>query len=124
MRTGNITFGPTLPFGDVRSQMPDVGSLGNPRQEKIDRARERVDPLFVERYRRFLLLFSQDHADFIAGEVTAEFEKQFKPLDASEKKALGGLYQQLQREGSIETTGSYRKRNQGNPSAVYRRKSV
>jgi hypothetical protein len=94
----------------------------NPRQEIIERVFEEAEPEFIQMYCAFLLSYAKRVEDFIACEVTAEFNEAHRPVTKIEGKQLGGLYQSLQRVGAIEKTGSYRARNQGSASAVYRLK--
>ncbi len=94
----------------------------HPRAEQIELAFVHADDDFIEKYTRFVIVFADVHFDFIAGEVTEQFEKRHFKLDDRQKKALGGLYQRLLKSGEIVKTGTYRSRNQGNASAVYARK--
>jgi hypothetical protein len=99
-------------------------SLQKGRQEIIERVYEAAEPEFIAEYRSFLIEYAEWHEDFIAGDVTSEYETRSRDLTSHEKKALGGLYQSLQKEGIIEKTGGYRKRDQGSPAAVYRLKNI
>lgn len=103
--------------GSVR-QSPSIEE----RQETIERVYAEADENFIAGYRNFLIWFADRVDDFIAGDVTERFEKSFRKLKPRETKQLGGLYQVLQKEGVIEKTGGYRKRDQGSPAAVYRLK--
>lgn len=100
----------------IAGQPPSIG----PRQDIIERTYKSAEPEFIQMYRAFLLAYAERHEDFIAGEVTAAFGEIHRPVSETEGKQLGHLYQLLQRDGSIEKTGGYRARNQGNASAVYR----
>lgn len=110
------------------TQMPPVpptvhtAAFESPRQAQIDAAFEHADEEFIERYTRFARAYASIYPDFIAGEVTAAFEKKHFKLSPRQKKALGGVYQRMLKSGEIVATGGYRKRDQGNPSAIYRRK--
>ena len=113
------THTPSL-FGERPVAAP--APAGHPRKAEIKRAYERVDQLFLDRYQETLEAYGSGVADFIAGDVTEVYEKRYKALSTSQKKALGGLYQRLMQQKRIEKTGEYRARNQGNASAVYRLK--
>jgi hypothetical protein len=92
------------------------------RREVIMRIFGTADGHFVSSYVRCLVEYGLEHEDFIAGDVTALFEKRNGLLTIHEAKSLGGLFMQLQRKGVIEKTGMFRSRNQGSPAAVYRLK--
>lgn len=115
-------FGIAVPRSDPAAEMPSSPPSMEERQLTIERVFEEAEPEFIQMYRAFLLSYAGRVEDFIAGEVTAEFNEAHRRLTAHEKKALGGLYQSLQREGAIEKTGWYRARNQGSASAIYRLK--
>ena len=123
MRIGKIVFSNQTPslFDHLAGR---VDNYAPPRSEHIARAFEKADAVFVERYGLFLISFGMRHKDFIAGEVTAEYETKYGPITLKQKKALGKLYQTVQRTKLIEKTGGYRARNQGNASAIYRLKQA
>ena len=105
---------PAIPANAVmRTRQPS-------RQKQINAVFEKADKATFFKYRCVLVQYGTTHADFIAGDVTESFETSVFKLDARHKKALGGLYQRLIAEGVIEKTGEYRKRDQGNMTAVYR----
>jgi len=94
----------------------------NDRRKLIKQVFEKADEAFIARYTEYLMTWGGLQADFIAGEVTAFYERFNNKLSSREKKQLGGLYIALQKERVIEKTGQYRKRDQGNAAAVYRLK--
>src|SRR3954464_8347220 len=66
-----------------------------------------ADGHFVSSYVKCLVEYGLTHEDFIAGDVTALFEKRNGLLTIHEAKSLGGLFMQLQRKGVIEKTGMF-----------------
>jgi len=99
-----------------------VAEPSNVRQPIIDSVFERADAAFLERYGLFLVTFGRTVVDFIAGDVTAAYERRYGKISPSQKKSLGGLYQRAIKHGTIEPTNEYRKRDQGNVAAIYRLK--
>jgi hypothetical protein len=97
--------------GDVAiDPVPQQQSVREPssidgRRELIMRVFGEADGHFISSYVKCLVEFGLTHEDFIAGEVTAVFEKRNGELSTHEAKALGGLFMQLQRKGVIEKTG-------------------
>jgi hypothetical protein len=111
---------PRLDPAELPESLPSISIEA--RREIIMRIFDAADGHFISTYVRTLVDFGFSHEDFIAGDVTAVYEKRHGELSVHEQKSLGGLYMQLQRKGVIEKTGGYRARNQGNASAIYRLK--
>lgn len=81
---------------------------------------ERADAKFLATHTDVLIEYGHRHTDWIAGEITAAHEAKYGKLGLRAKKQLGGLYQQLQKDGVIERTGEYRQRSNHNMTAAYR----
>jgi hypothetical protein len=111
-------FGGAVP--DLTHQEPPKSPPS--RQDIIERTYAKAEADFLERYRKHLLAFGDGLADFTACDVTTSFESLYGKLSKIEGKQLGGLYRRLQFDGTIEKTGQFRERNQGNVAAVYRLK--
>jgi hypothetical protein len=121
-------FPPEQTFGAEVSGLARRDSAEQPalsieaRREIIMRVFDTAGGHFISSYVKCLVEYGLTHQDFIAGDVTALFEKRNGLLTIHEAKSLGGLFMQLQRKGVIEKTGTFRSRNQGSPAAVYRLK--
>jgi hypothetical protein len=115
-------FGGDVLVSDPAPEATEESTFSETRQEVIERVYAEAEAEFIQMYRAFLLAYAKHVEDFIAGEITHEFEELHGKLSTVEGKQLGGLYQSLQRDGEIEKTGGYRVRNQGNPSPIYRLK--
>lgn len=116
-----MTYQPTMFDTQIPMISPTVHTYEAPRQKQIDAAFENADADFIERYTRFIRSYAAIYDDFIAGDVTTAFEQKHFKLSPRQKKSLGGLFQRLLKSGEIVATGGYRKRDQGNPSSVYRK---
>lgn len=103
---------------DIRRETVDV--CANPRQTVIDSALEKADEKFKRDYTELLMSFVNRRVEFIGEDVRRRWVELGRP-QPREWRCVGGLYQQLQRKGLVEIV-TYRKREQGNMTAVYRGK--
>lgn len=110
-------------FGDSRPlHIPQTTPDEMTRRRKAMKAAfDHADEKFKDEYRKVLMQFVESGQAFIGEDVRRFYASKANLPQPREWRCVGALYQKLVRQGVLEVVG-YRKRNQGNMTAVYRRR--